>query len=105
MQQGLDDDLYHRVDEYSEIGAFSEEEKLAAELAERFVFDHGALKTDEAFWERMKLSFSDQQILELLSLIGFCLGVGIMTLAGWRGLGWRVINSACGRQRTFPSGW
>ena len=39
MQQGLDDDLYHRVDEYSEIGAFSEEEKLAAELAERFVFD------------------------------------------------------------------
>ena len=76
MQQGLDDDLYHRVDEYSEIGAFSEEEKLAAELAERVVFAHGALKTDEAFWERMKLSFSDQQILELLSLIGFCLGVG-----------------------------
>lgn len=76
MQQGLDDDLYHRVDEYSKIGAFSEEEKLAAELAERFVFDHGSLKTDEAFWERMKSSFSDQQILELLSLIGFCLGVG-----------------------------
>ena len=53
MQQGLDDDLYHRVDEYSKIGAFSEEEKLAAELAERFVFDHSSLKTDEAFWERM----------------------------------------------------
>ena len=31
MQQGLDDDLYHRVAEYSEIGAFSKEEKLAAE--------------------------------------------------------------------------
>ena len=45
-------------------------------LAWRFVFDHSSLKTDEAFWERMKSSFSDQQILELLSLIGFCLGVG-----------------------------
>ena len=76
MQQGLDDDLYHRVAEYSAIGAFSEEEKLAAELAERFVFDHVALRSDDAFWQRMKSSFSDQQILELLSLIGFCLGVG-----------------------------
>ena len=57
-------------------GAFSKEEKLAAELAERFVFDHVALRSDEAFWQRMKSSFSDQQILELLSLIGFCLGVG-----------------------------
>ena len=64
MQQGLDDDLYHRVAEYSEIGAFSKEEKLAAELAERFVFDHVALRSDEAFWQRMKSSFSDQQILD-----------------------------------------
>ncbi len=43
MQQGLDEDLYHRVSEYAEIGAFTEAEKLAAETAERFALDHEAL--------------------------------------------------------------
>ena len=76
MQQGLDEDLYHRVAEYEEIGAFSPAEKLAAESAERFVFDHEALITDADYWTRMKANFTDQQILELLTLIGFCLGVG-----------------------------
>tara|TARA_B100001250_G_scaffold304366_1_gene266188 strand:+ start:6754 stop:7074 length:321 start_codon:yes stop_codon:yes gene_type:complete len=76
MQQGLEDELYHRVAEYDDIGAFSEQEKLAAEMAERFVFDHVAMRSDEEFWKRAKTVFSDQQILELLTLIGFCLGVG-----------------------------
>lgn len=76
MQAGLEEDLYHKVAEYKEIGAFSEAEKLAAESAERFVFDHEALIRDEEYWARMKAAFTDQQILELLTLIGFCLGVG-----------------------------
>ncbi len=76
MQQGLEDELYHRVAEYDDIGAFSEQEKLAAEMAERFVFDHVTMRSDEEFWKRVKTVFSDQQILELLALIGFCLGVG-----------------------------
>ena len=76
MQQGLDDDLYHRVEEYREIGAFTDAEKLAAETAERFCFDHVALIRDEPYWERMKQHFTDQQILELLTLIGFCVGIG-----------------------------
>ncbi len=76
MQQGLDEDLYHRVQEYDEIGAFSEAEKLAAETAERFCHDHEALTTDEAYWAKMKAHFTDQQILELLTLIGFCVGIG-----------------------------
>ena len=76
MQQGLDDDLYHRVEEYREIGAFTDAEKLAAETAERFCFDLVALIRDEPYWERMKQHFTDQQILELLTLIGFCVGIG-----------------------------
>ena len=76
MQQGLDDDLYHRVAEYNEIGAFSEAEKLAAETAERFCWSHEETIKDEAYWERMKANFTDQQILELLTLIGFCVGIG-----------------------------
>ena len=76
MQQGLEEDLYHRVSEYESIGAFSPAEKVAAEMVERFVFDHVALKDDETFWEKAKANFTDQQILELVTLIGFCLGMG-----------------------------
>ena len=76
MQQGLDEDLYHRVEEYKEIGAFTEAEKLAAETAERFSLDHEALMSDEDYWAEMKEHFTDQQILELLVLIGFCVGIG-----------------------------
>ena len=32
--------------------------------------------TDETYWARMKEHFTDQQILELLTLIGFCVGIG-----------------------------
>lgn len=76
MQQGLDDDLYHRVEEYRDIGAFSEAEKLAAETAERFCWSHEETIRDDAYWQRMKANFTDQQILELLTLIGFCVGIG-----------------------------
>ena len=76
MQQGLDEDLYYHVSEYAEIGAFSEAEKLAAETAERFCWDHEAMISDEDYWARMKEHFTDQQILELVTLIGFCVGIG-----------------------------
>lgn len=76
MRQGLDEDLYHRVAEYAEIGAFSEAEKLAAETAERFHGDHEALIADDRFWQRIRATFDDRQILELLTLIGFCIGAG-----------------------------
>lgn len=76
MRRGFDDDLYHQVAEYREIGAFSDAEKLAAETAERFHGDHEALLGDDGYWERMRALFTDQQILELLVLIGYCIGVG-----------------------------
>ena len=76
MQQGLDEDLYHRVSDYDEIGAFTEAEKLAAETAERFCWDHEAMTADEDYWARMKQHFTDQQILELLTLVGYCVAMG-----------------------------
>src|SRR5438876_591724 len=74
MRNGLTEDLYHQVAEYRTIGAFSPAEKLAAEYAERFVFDHTNL--DDEFWSRMNQEFSSQEILELTVTIGFCLGIG-----------------------------
>lgn len=76
MRDGLGEDLYHRVAEYAEIVAFSTAEKLAAETAERFHGDHEATIGDEDYWQRIGDTFTDREILELLTLIGFCLGAG-----------------------------
>ena len=76
MQQGLEEDLYQQVSTYSGSGAFSEAEKLAAETAERFCWDHEAMMRDEDYWARMKQHFTDQQILELVTLVGYCVGIG-----------------------------
>ncbi|MCY3616481.1 MAG: hypothetical protein F4Z00_08485 [Acidimicrobiaceae bacterium] len=76
MQQGLEEGLYQQVATYAEGGAFSEAEKLAAETAERFCWDHEAMMSDEDYWARMKEHFTDQQILELITLIGYCVGIG-----------------------------
>jgi alkylhydroperoxidase family enzyme len=76
MRHGLDEELYHRVAEYREIGAFSDAEKLAAETAERFHGDHESLLEDDDYWSRMRAAFADREILELLALVGYCIGVG-----------------------------
>lgn len=76
MRRGFDEELYHRVAEYREIGAFTEAERLAAETAERFHGDHEALIGDDDYWSRMRATFSDREILELLMLVGYCVGVG-----------------------------
>ncbi len=76
MRQGFGEDLYHRVEEWRELGAFSSEERLAAETAERFHADHEALIADDDYWSRMRSSFTDRQVLELLVFVGYCIGVG-----------------------------
>ena len=76
MQQGLAEDLYQQVSDYATSGAFSDAEKLAAQTAERFCWTHEAMMSDEDYWARMKEHFTDQQILELITLIGYCVGIG-----------------------------
>lgn len=76
MRDGFGEDLYHRVAEYREIGAFSAAEKLAAETAERFHGDHEATIDDDEYWARMHAEFDDREILELLVFVGYCVGVG-----------------------------
>ena len=76
MQQGLDEDLYQQVSTYADGDSFSEAEKLAAETAERFCWDHEAMMGDEDYWARMKEHYTDQQILELLTLVGYCVAMG-----------------------------
>jgi alkylhydroperoxidase family enzyme len=74
MQQGLSDELYNLVDQYATTDAFTPREKLAIEFAEKFAFDHTSI--NDAMFTRLKVHFSDPEILELTITVGFCLGIG-----------------------------
>ena len=74
MQQGLTDELYNLVHQYATTDAFTPREKLAIEFAEKFAFDHTSIG-DEMF-TRLKVHFSDTEILELTVTVGFCVGIG-----------------------------
>ena len=55
-------------------GAASPEEPLAAEFAERYATDH--LGMDEAFWDRLHLAFSDDELVDLALCVGSWLALG-----------------------------
>ena len=74
MSQGLTEELYNHIDAYREQDDFSPAEKLAIEYAERFALSHQDL--DDAFFDRLREHFSDQEIMELTVTLGFCLGIG-----------------------------
>jgi len=74
MQQGMDDELYNSVGRYYEVDDFSPREKIAIEFGERFAIDHKAI--DDEFWGRASEHFSDQEMLELTVVAGFCVGMG-----------------------------
>jgi alkylhydroperoxidase family enzyme len=48
--------------------------RLAAEYAERYALDHHGL--DDDFWERMKASYTDSEIVELSMCLGSWLSFG-----------------------------
>jgi alkylhydroperoxidase family enzyme len=74
MRQGMDDELYQRVAQYYEEDRFSDREKLAIEFAERFAIDHRTI--DDELWTRMRVHFTDPEMLELTVTVGFCVGLG-----------------------------
>jgi alkylhydroperoxidase family enzyme len=53
---------------------YSERERLAIEFAERFAVDH--LSMDDAFWDRMHASYTDDEIVELTLSVGAWLALG-----------------------------
>ncbi|HEY3700771.1 MAG TPA: hypothetical protein VGL32_00810 [Acidimicrobiales bacterium] len=72
-QQGLAEDFYQHVAEYH-TADYSEQERLAIEYAERFVLDH--TRIDEAFFTRLRASFTDAEILDLTICVATFLGLG-----------------------------
>jgi alkylhydroperoxidase family enzyme len=74
MQQGLNEDLYHHVNEYRGRDEFTTREKLAIEYSERFALDHRQIGSE--FIERLRVEYRDEEIVELAGLVAFCIGVG-----------------------------
>lgn len=74
MQQGMDDELYNSVGQYYNVDEFTAREKLAIEFGERFAIDHTGI--DDEFWARCSEHFSDQEMMELTVVAGFCVGMG-----------------------------
>ena len=74
MQQGMDDDVYNSVGRYYSDERFTDRERLAIELGERFAIDHTTI--DDEFWERCREHFSEVEMLELTAIAGFCVGMG-----------------------------
>ena len=71
--QGLDEDFYGAVGSRGD-GALGEQERLAVEYAERFAVDHTSI--DDAFVERLRASFTDQEIFDLTVCLSAFLGLG-----------------------------
>jgi alkylhydroperoxidase family enzyme len=72
--QGLTEDFYCGVGAPGDDADFSPQERLAMEYAERFAVDH--LSIDDAFFDRLRESFSDPEILDLTICLSAFLGLG-----------------------------
>lgn len=70
----VEDTFADAVLEWRTTPDFDERTRLAAEYAERYAVDHHGL--DDAFWIRMKRSYSDREIVELSMCLGSWLAFG-----------------------------
>ena len=67
-------ELYDNVADYASYPGYTPRQRLAIEYAERFANDHTSM--DDAFFERLRESFSDEEILDLTLCVAVFLGLG-----------------------------
>jgi alkylhydroperoxidase family enzyme len=75
---GVDEDLYDHAAQWQTWPGYSEQERIAAEFAQRFAGDHTALRDDEEFWRRAGEHFSDELLTDLALSCAMWLGMGRM---------------------------
>ncbi len=73
-QEGIDDGFYAEVADWRNSEALTDRERLAAEFAERFALDHQTM--DDAFFDRMRTGFADDELADLVICCGMFLGMG-----------------------------
>lgn len=77
-RNGLSEEAYAHVAEWASHPGYSEAERIAIEFAEKFAIDHKAL--DDAFFERMREHFTDEEIMEISVSVGTWLALGRITM-------------------------
>jgi AhpD family alkylhydroperoxidase len=74
LDAGITPDLYENVADYATYPSYTSRQRLAIEYAERFATAHASI--DDAFFARLRESFSDEEILDLTLCIAVFLGLG-----------------------------
>lgn len=86
----IDDGFYAEVASWATTDALTAREKLAAEFAQRFALDHQAM--DDAFWDRLRGAFTDDELADLTMCCGMFLGLGrVMAVVGVRAPDERIL--------------
>jgi alkylhydroperoxidase family enzyme len=75
-EAGIDDGFYAEVSSWRTSEVLTPRERLAAEFAERFALDHHTM--DDAFFDRMREHYSDEELADLTLCCGMFLGLGRM---------------------------
>ncbi|MET0546133.1 MAG: hypothetical protein ABWZ40_07470 [Caulobacterales bacterium] len=65
-----DEAFYADLKNWRTSSLYSEREKIAIDLAERFSLAPQSVDQDEAFWARVKAAYSDKEIFDLMLSIG-----------------------------------
>ena len=71
---GIAADQYQNVAAYATYPGYTSRQRLAIEFAERFANDHASI--DDAFFERLRGAFSDEEVLDLTLCVAVFLGLG-----------------------------
>ncbi|OMC07803.1 carboxymuconolactone decarboxylase family protein [Mycobacterium sp. SP-6446] len=71
---GVAPELYDHVAAYASYPGYTPRQRLAIEFAERFATAHTSI--DDAFFERLRELFSDEEILDLTLCVAVFLGLG-----------------------------
>lgn len=75
-EAGIDEGFYAEVASWRTSDALTVRERLAAEFAERFALDHHTM--DDAFFDRMRAAYTDEELADLTMCCGMFLGLGRM---------------------------
>lgn len=74
LDAGIAPALYENVAAYATYPGYTPRQRLAIEYAERFANEHPSI--NDAFFERLRELFSDEEILDLTLCIAVFLGLG-----------------------------
>ena len=86
----IDDGFYAEVASWATTDALTEREKLAAEFAQRFALDHQDM--DDDFWARLRATYADDEVADLIICCGLFLGLGrAMAVVGVRAPDERIV--------------